>query len=92
VESQLGFYESSSFIEDNDTTTEEEEKEESGEESSEEEESKGNSPATSSSGDEDFKWYNWRDRDNIFFTISTGAKNSYRAGEEVFNCYGRRNN
>lgn len=42
--------------------------------------------------DEDFSWYDWNDKENIYFTIQTCKRNSYATGSEIFNCYGNRTN
>ena len=85
----LNKYETSTDEEDNCTTSsEEDEEDETSANGSEEEEEEDESEDE----DEKFSWYDWNDKENIFFTILTGARNSYEAGSEIFNCYGRRNN
>ena len=79
VEGELEGYKSSTDAEDNDTSSEEEEEDGSEEEESEEEE-------------DEFSWYDWNDKEDIFFAMLTGARNSYAAGTEIMNCYGRRTN
>ena len=63
-----------------------------------EEEKQSNGSISQDEGDEeeseseDFSWYDWKDEEKIYFTFITGEKNSYIAGSEIFNSYGRRTN
>ena len=92
IELLLYEYDSDTDSEENCTTSEEEEEgseeelespnQEEGEAEEEEEES----------DKEDYGWYDWNDKENIYFTLLTGDTNSYSAGSEIFNCYGRRTN
>jgi len=39
----------------------------------------------------DFKWWSFNDRDTSF-VLTTKRKSTYKKGEQIFNCYGRRSN
>lgn len=41
--------------------------------------------------DEEFKWWNYDDKET-YFVLTTKRKSTYKKGEQIFNCYGRRSN
>jgi hypothetical protein len=41
--------------------------------------------------EESFSWWNWDDELN-YFVLTTKFKADYRAGDQFYNCYGRRSN
>lgn len=41
--------------------------------------------------EEDFKWWLYDDKET-YFVLTSKRKSTYKSGEQLFNCYGRRSN
>jgi hypothetical protein len=42
-------------------------------------------------GEADFKWWQYNDP-KTYFVLTTKRRSTYKKGEQIFNCYGRRCN
>lgn len=42
-------------------------------------------------GESDYKWWSFDDG-STYFVLTTKRRSTYRKGEQIFNCYGRRSN